>query len=221
MIAAGAAALLWKRYNPIKGGAGTVAAFALIAVGLVMGGYMANPLGPGGIDNNPATWQNAVPGTVSTVSLSGLAVQNATEIAVNAANNLQIDVTPADTKIPATGYDVNFTITALRAGSAGAQIVPISCTSPDFSNPSNVADSDRYNIVDKDTSGLLKIYIDGVQGAGALSFTEGSATDTATVYFDMSLSGRQKTNQYDSRYVTCDVGGKTVTVKVTHLSAAS
>jgi len=216
MIAAGAVALLWKRYNPIKGNPGTIAAVALIAFGLVLGGYMANPFG-----TTTTTTQNVVPGQVTAVTLSAPAVYNSTAIAINSANNHQIDVTATDATIPATGYDVNVTVTMSRSGSAGALLVPVSCTSDNFQNPSNPSDAGLYNIVDKDNSGKLNVFVGGVQAQNSIGFTEGSASASTVIYFDMSLAGRQKTNQYDSRFVNCDVGGDPVIFKVTHLSAAS
>lgn len=212
LIALGAAMFFFRKPRILGGKNDRIAAVALVLIGLVMGGWLVLP----------AVGQSVGAGAITsaTVGSSPSRDGNTTGVSLNTHDKHQVDIAIADAVLADDDtFFANVTLT--RTGGADALIVPATCSAPDHRNPGDSTDVNEYNIVTKDVSGALECYIGTEQGAGSVGFTEGEATATVELSWDISESGHDKTDQYDNRYVYYDLGGQQIVFKVTRLEATA
>lgn len=104
--------------------------------------------------------------------------------------------------------------TVYRVGSR-AETCPVTCTSPSFSSETDSSDTTSYKIVDENTKGELKCYVNNggaastssPKGKTVLGFTEGAASATLGLVVDVDREGMQNLQNYSSVPINLDICG--------------
>ena len=168
--------------------------------------------------------QSAVGSGVASVELS--LNNNGTALSIDTLDDSKVNADKLDAQLT-EALVMNVSAVVTRSGSADAAFIPVTCTSVDYSNPSDTTDTAKYNIVVKDAEAKLKCYVCDSTGAaceqekGTIGFTEGDSAVTVTLKFLASEGGHDKTPIYGNRYVNYNIGGTPIQFEVGRLDAAS